>query len=71
MIPYWPKDGDYMHELHHRYYTVNFGGLWFPLDQLLNTFHDGSPESHQEMLDRRKAKAKKARPGKSMVAAGE
>ena len=71
VIPFWPKGGDYMHELHHRYYTVNFGNLGFPLDKLLNTFHDGSPESHQEMLDRRKAKAKRARRRKRAVALEE
>jgi len=53
---YWGKGADFMHHLHHRYFTVNFGNLGFALDKVLHTFHDGSPEAHEAMLARRKAK---------------
>ena len=56
---YWGRGADFVHHLHHRFFTVNFGGIGFALDKLLNTFHDGSPEAHQTMLARRKkAKSK-------------
>jgi sterol desaturase/sphingolipid hydroxylase (fatty acid hydroxylase superfamily) len=42
----------WMHYLHHRYVTVNFGGVSVPLDRWFGTFHDGSDEA-QEMTKRR------------------
>ncbi|MAG13939.1 MAG: desaturase [Spirochaetales bacterium] len=68
---YWGRGADFMHHLHHRYFTVNFGNLGFALDKLLNTFHDGSPEAHQTMLAHRKAKAKKSRRNKGLAATAE
>ena len=56
---YWGRGADFFHHLHHLYFTVNFAGNNLPLDKWLHTFHDGSPEAHQDMLARRKAKAKK------------
>ena len=58
---YWGKGADFMHHLHHRYFTVNFGNLGFALDKGLHTFHDGSPEAHEAMLARRKAKKSRRR----------
>lgn len=40
---------NYMHYLHHRYHTVNFGDGLVPLDQWFGSFHDGSDEAHQSM----------------------
>jgi sterol desaturase/sphingolipid hydroxylase (fatty acid hydroxylase superfamily) len=37
--------GDYMHYLHHKYFTVNFGTAAAPFDKWLGTFHDGSDEA--------------------------
>lgn len=47
--------GDYFHNLHHRYFEVNYGMLLLPLDKCFGTFHDGSLEAHQEMKSRRRA----------------
>ena len=44
----------YAHYLHHRYFEVNYADGMIPLDKWFGSFHDGSPEAHQKMLDRRK-----------------
>lgn len=46
--------GDYFHNLHHRYFEVNYGMLLLPLDKWFGTFHDGSVEAHEAMKDRRR-----------------
>ena len=46
--------GDYFHNLHHRYFEVNYGMLLLPLDKWLGTFHDGSVEAHEQMKSRRR-----------------
>ena len=46
--------GDYFHHLHHRYFEVNYGNRLVPLDALLGSYHDGTPEAHQRMKDRRR-----------------
>jgi sterol desaturase/sphingolipid hydroxylase (fatty acid hydroxylase superfamily) len=51
-------DDNYFHYLHHRYFTVNFGVEVVPLDKWFGSFHNGSPEDHKEMLDKRKIKKK-------------
>ena len=48
--------GTFHHQLHHRYFTCNYGGLEMPWDQWTGSFHDGTPESHQKFLDKRKSK---------------
>ena len=53
------KSDNYFHYLHHRYFTVNYGTEAVPLDKWFGSFHDGSPEAHQAMLDRR-SRARKA-----------
>jgi len=47
--------GDYFHNLHHRYFEVNYGMLLLPLDKWLGTYHDGSAEAHARMKSRRRA----------------
>ena len=47
--------GDYFHNLHHRYFEVNYGMLLLPLDKWFGTFHDGSMEAHEQMRNRRRA----------------
>ena len=49
--------GDYFHNLHHRYFEVNYGMLLLPLDKWFGTFHDGSMEAHEQMKSRRRATA--------------
>ncbi len=47
--------GDYFHNLHHRYFECNYGMLLIPIDRWMGTFHDGSPEAHDVMKERRRA----------------
>ncbi|MFT7476725.1 MAG: lathosterol oxidase [Verrucomicrobiales bacterium] len=49
--------GDYFHNLHHRYFEVNYGMLLLPLDKWFGTFHDGSVEAHEQMKSRRRSSA--------------
>lgn len=44
----------YAHYLHHRYFEVNYADGMIPLDKWFGSFHDGSAEMHQKMLERRK-----------------
>lgn len=50
--------GAYSHYLHHRYFTVNFGVEAVPFDKWFGSYHDGSPEAHAAMMERRKKKVK-------------
>ena len=36
--------GDFHHQIHHKLFKYNMGGLESPLDELLGTFHDGTPQ---------------------------
>lgn len=51
--------GTFHHQLHHRYFECNYGGLETPWDKWTGSFHDGTDESHNEFLVRRKAKLKR------------
>ena len=46
--------GDFHHQLHHRYLECNYGGVESPLDDMLGTFHDGTPEGDDAMRERRR-----------------
>ncbi|TVQ22340.1 MAG: sterol desaturase family protein [Spirochaetaceae bacterium] len=50
------RAGGYFHYLHHKYFTVNFGTEAVPMDKWFGSFHDGSPDAHVAMLERRKRK---------------
>jgi len=50
--------GTFHHQLHHKYFTCNYGGLEMPWDQWTGSFHDGTADSHQQFLARRKAESK-------------
>ncbi len=52
--------GTFHHQLHHRYFDCNYGGLETPWDQWTGSFHDGTEESHQEFLAKRRSKLKKS-----------
>lgn len=47
--------GDFHHQLHHRLLECNYGGIESPLDDLLDTFHDGTAEGDARMAARRAA----------------
>lgn len=49
--------GTFHHQLHHRYFECNYGGLEIPMDRWTGNFHDGTAESHQAFLERRRSKA--------------
>ncbi len=46
--------GTFHHQLHHRYFECNYGGLEVPLDKWTGTFHDGTDESHRQFIERRR-----------------
>ena len=49
--------GTFHHQLHHRYFDCNYGGLEIPWDRWFGSFHDGSEESHQRFLEKRRRNA--------------
>jgi sterol desaturase/sphingolipid hydroxylase (fatty acid hydroxylase superfamily) len=46
--------------MHHRYFECNYGTLEVPWDKLFGSFHDGTSESHQKLLERRQKTMAKA-----------
>lgn len=48
--------GTFHHQLHHRYFTCNYGGLETPWDQWTGSFHDGTDESHEQFMAKRRGK---------------
>ena len=52
--------GTFHHQMHHRYFECNYGGLEVPWDKWFGSFHDGTPAAHQAILDRRRRLAAKA-----------
>ena len=49
--------GTFHHQIHHRFFECNYGGLEIPCDRWAGSFNDGSAESHQQFLNKRKLKA--------------
>lgn len=47
--------GNFHHQMHHKYFECNYGSLEVPWDKYFGSFHDGTPESHEEFVERRKA----------------
>ncbi len=45
--------GTFHHQMHHRYFEVNYGNLEMPWDKWFGTFHNGTPEAHEQLKDRR------------------
>jgi sterol desaturase/sphingolipid hydroxylase (fatty acid hydroxylase superfamily) len=43
----------YAHYLHHKYFEVNYSDGMVPLDKWFGSFHDGTPEAHEAMKERR------------------
>jgi sterol desaturase/sphingolipid hydroxylase (fatty acid hydroxylase superfamily) len=46
------------HQMDHRYFEVDYGNLEMPWDKWFGTFHNGTPEAHVAMKDRRQMRGK-------------
>jgi len=46
--------GTFHHQMHHRYFECNYGNLEVPWDKWFGSFHDGSEESHRQIMERRR-----------------
>jgi len=46
--------GDFMHQLHHRYFDCNYGSYETPWDKVFGSFHDGTPKGDQLIKERRR-----------------
>ncbi len=44
--------GNFHHQMHHRYFEVNYGTLEVPWDKLFGTFHDGTEAAKEKMKQR-------------------
>lgn len=45
--------GTFHHQMHHRYFEVNYGNLELPWDKWFGTFHDGTVDAHERLKFRR------------------
>lgn len=45
--------GTFHHQMHHRYFEVNYGNLEVPWDKWFGSFHDGTAEAHERLKSRR------------------
>jgi len=46
--------GNFHHQMHHRYFECNYGNLEVPWDKAFGSFHDGTEQSHEHFLKRRR-----------------
>ena len=46
--------GTFHHQMHHRYFECNYGGLEMPWDKWFGSFHDGTVEANERMQERRR-----------------
>ncbi len=46
--------GTFHHQMHHRYFECNYGNLEVPWDTWFGSFHDGTDEAHERMMERRR-----------------
>ena len=46
--------GTFHHQMHHRYFECNYGGLEMPWDKWFGSFHDGTERANVKMQARRK-----------------
>ncbi len=53
--------GTFHHQMHHRFVHCNYGGLEFPWDKFMGSFHDGTTESHADLKEYMRNKAQKFR----------
>ncbi len=59
--------GTFHHQLHHRYFECNYGGLEIPIDKWAGSFHDGTDESHRQFIERRRQQTLATRMEKTHV----
>lgn len=52
--------GNFHHQMHHRYFEVNYGTLEIPWDKLFGTFHDGTEAGKAMMKERLKTRNRRA-----------
>jgi sterol desaturase/sphingolipid hydroxylase (fatty acid hydroxylase superfamily) len=52
--------GTFHHQMHHRFFECNYGGLEIPCDKWAGSFNDGTAESHQQFVEKRRLKAQGA-----------
>ncbi|MEM1429379.1 MAG: sterol desaturase family protein [Pseudomonadota bacterium] len=50
--------GNFHHQMHHRYFEVNYGTLEVPWDKLFGTFHDGTEAGKAMMKERLKSRTR-------------
>ena len=46
--------GDFMHQLHHKFFDCNYGTYEDPWDKVFGTFHDGTPQGDKLINERRR-----------------
>ena len=52
--------GNFHHQMHHRYFECNYGNLEVPWDKMFGSYHDGTEQSHEQFLERRRKLTAKA-----------
>lgn len=52
---YLVPTGDLFHQLHHRYFEVNYGNTQLPIDYWSGTWHDGTKSAHELLKERRRS----------------
>jgi sterol desaturase/sphingolipid hydroxylase (fatty acid hydroxylase superfamily) len=52
--------GTFHHQMHHRYFECNYGGLEVPWDKWFGSFHDGTEASHEQFQEKQRLRAKRA-----------
>ena len=51
--------GTFHHQIHHRYFEVNYGSLDVPWDKLFGSFHDGTEGGKAKMKERLKTRTRR------------
>ncbi len=51
--------GNFHHQIHHRYFEVNYGNLDVPWDKLFGSFHDGTEKGKAMMKERLKTRTRR------------
>ena len=46
--------GYYFHQLHHKYFEVNYGNALAPIDKIFDTWHDGSDAATKSFRSKQK-----------------
>ncbi len=55
--------GDFMHQLHHRYFDCNYGSYETPWDKIFGSFHDGTDAGNEYIKERRRRMFEKKNTG--------